>query len=272
MLEGIFAAARGAGRCAFIPYIMAGDPDLETSAMLIDVLTHAGADAIELGVPYADPLADGQTIAAAGMRALANDVRLEDVLRIAKTARDRKAAPTILFLYFNLIYQFGIERFAAATQGAGVGGVIVPDVPLEEAYEMCTALAAHRIAMPLLVAPSTPPERAARIAEQSSGFIYVVSRLGVTGAAAAPNLSPLYEQVAMLRERTRKPLAVGFGLSRPEHVREVAGVADGVIIGSALIEAYAGSRAEEAGRRVRQFVQPLIESMHQHPKQSRRNG
>ncbi|MEO6913284.1 MAG: tryptophan synthase subunit alpha, partial [Candidatus Baltobacteraceae bacterium] len=181
MLEEIFATARRSGRCAFIPYIMAGDPDIETTAMLIDALTQAGAGAIELGVPYADPLADGPTIANAGMRALANGVSLDDVLAVANEARDRNPAPIILFVYFNLIYQFGIERFSAAARAAGVSGVIVPDVALEEARKVQSALAAHGLAMPLLVAPSTSRERAARIAQQSSGFVYVVSRLGVTG-------------------------------------------------------------------------------------------
>lgn len=238
---------------------MAGDPDLETTGLLIDALTQAGAGAIELGVPYADPLADGPTIAAAGMRALTQLVSLDDVLAVARAARDRNAAPIILFAYFNLIYQFGIQRFAAAAKAAGVGGVIVPDLALEESREVGAALAAHCVAMPLLVAPSTTPERIARIAQQSTGFIYIVSRLGVTGSDAAPDFSALRKQIALLRERTEKPLTIGFGVSSPEHVREAAEIADGIIIGSALIDAYAGSRGEEAGRRVVEFVHSLLE-------------
>ncbi len=256
-LENIFSLARDESRCAFIPYIMAGDPDLETSVQLIDALTEAGADAIELGVPYADPLADGPTIAAAGMRALANGVSLEQVLALASAAYDRGTAPIILFCYYNLIYKFGIQRFAAAAKRVGVAGVIVPDVIPEEAHEVHAALATHAIAMPLLVAPTTPRDRAAKIAAQSTGFVYVVSRLGVTGGAAAPDFSPLRAQITALRECTEKPLAVGFGVSSPEHVREVARYVDGIIVGSALIDAYCGSRGEEASRLARAFVQSL---------------
>jgi tryptophan synthase alpha chain len=237
MLDDAFARARGEKRMAFIPYVMAGDPDLETTEAILLALSGAGADVIELGVPYSDPLADGPTVAAAGQRALRSATHLRDVLALAGRCHER-CAPIVVFTYYNPVYQFGVERFARETAAAGVAGAIVPDVALEESAELRAALQAQGLAMPLLVAPSTPHERAARIVDAVTGFVYVVSRLGVTGAG--------------------NPLAVGFGLSRPQDVRSVGTLADGVVVGSALIDAYAGSRAQEAVTRVREFVAPLI--------------
>ena len=245
------------GRCAFIPYVMAGDPDLETTREIIRALTGAGADAIELGIPYGDPLADGPSVAAAGIRALQNGIGIADVLHVVReTAQD--AAPIVLFTYFNPVYQYGIDRFARDAEQAGVAGVIIPDIALEEGDAVRESLAANGLDMPLLVAPSTPPERARRIAAASSGFVYVVSRLGVTGTASAPDFSPLHRQIETLRGLTDKPLAVGFGISKPDHVREVRESVDGVIVGSALIDAYAGSRGKEAASRVSQFARMLL--------------
>ena len=243
-------------RLAFIPYLMAGDPDLQTTALIIRALKEAGASALELGIPYGDPLADGPTIAAAGVRALRNGVGISEVLDVVtKLAGD--APPIILFTYFNPVYQYGIDRFAQDAAEAGVAGVIVPDIALEEGQALREALSAQELAMPLLVAPSTPRERATRIAQASTGFVYVVSRLGVTGAGSAPDFSPLRAQIAVLREVTNKPLAVGFGISKREHVREVADLVDGIIVGSAIIDAYTGVRGEEAALRVKEFARTL---------------
>lgn len=244
------------GKAAFIPYLMAGDPDLDTTAQLIAALAHAGADAIELGIPYGDPLADGPTIAAAGVRALAAGTGIAGVLDLVRRVAE-SSPPILLFTYFNPVYQFGIDRFAQEAKAAGAAGVIVPDIALEEGQPLREALAGAGLQMPLLVAPSTSRERAARIAEASTGFVYVVSRLGVTGAGAAPDFKPLHAQIGMLREVTQKPLAVGFGISKPEHVQEVRELVDGIIVGSAIIDAYAGSRGEEAAARVRSFAESL---------------
>jgi tryptophan synthase alpha chain len=244
------------GRLAFIPYIMAGDPDLETTRAIVRALAEAGADAIELGVPYGDPLADGPTIAAAGTRALKNGIKLSDVLALVKELHEA-APPIILFTYYNPVYQFGVQEFARGAAGAGAAGAIVPDVTLEEAEPLRLALGAHDIEMPLLVAPSTPRDRAAQIAEQSGGFVYVVSRLGVTGAGQAPDFAPVRKQVEMLRGVTKKPLALGFGISSAEHVLAVRDLVDGVIVGSALIDAYAGFRGAEAARAAGAFLTSL---------------
>ena len=172
------------GRTAFIPYVMAGDPDLATTRAIATALTRAGAAAIELGIPYGDPLADGPTIAAAGQRALAQGTRVADVLALAKQIRDDNGAPVVIFTYVNPILQYGIDRFVADAAAAGVAGAIVPDLPLEESGELRAAFAKRGLIFPLLVAPSTPRERARRLAEASTGFVYIVSRLGVKGAGS----------------------------------------------------------------------------------------
>ncbi len=241
---------------AIIPYIMAGDPDVETTALMIRALREAGADAIELGVPYGDPLADGPTIAAAGARALAKGTGIEETLQLVRRV-GADAPPIVLFTYYNPVYQYGIVRFAEEAASAGVAGVIVPDVALEEGNDLREALQAKQLDMPLLISPTTPTDRAARIAQQSTGFVYVVSRLGVTGAGATPDFAPLRAQISALRNATDKPLAVGFGISRREHVEAIAELVDGIIVGSALIDAYAGSRGEEAAARAAAFLREL---------------
>jgi len=234
VLDAVFERARAAGRIAFIPYVMAGDPDLATTRAILVALGEAGADAIELGIPYGDPLADGPTVAAAGQRSLTAGTRLAAVLElIGRTAA--ALPPIVLFTYYNPIDRYGVERFADAAADAGAAGAIVPDVALEESAPLREALLARGLAMPLLVAPSTPRERAARIAQ------------------------------AMLREITAKPLAVGFGIGGAADVAPIAPLADGVVVGSALIDAYAGSSGDEAAQRVRDFVTPLITAARKEP-------
>lgn len=256
-----FERAKREERTAFVPYLMAGDPDLASTEAILHVLVEAGADVIELGVPYSDPLADGPTIAAAGARALRNGTSLSDVLQLAR--RCGANAPLLLFTYFNPVYQFGIGTFAEQAAEMGIAGSIVPDCSLEESLDLRFALQRHGLEMPLLVAPSTKRERASQIAEASTGFVYVVSRLGVTGAGKTPNFAPLRRQLSMLREVTDKSLAVGFGVARAEDVAQIAPFADGVVVGSALIASYAGTRGEEAARCVAQFVGPLIAEVRQ---------
>ncbi len=252
MVEEIFKP----GKLAFIPYLMAGDPDLETTARVMRALARAGANAIELGIPYGDPLADGPTIAAAAGRALRRGVGIAEVLDLVRE-QARTLPPILLFTYFNPVYQYGAQRFAREAAAAGAAGAIVPDVALEEGTALREALAAANLAMPLLVTPSTPPERAARIAAESTGFVYVVSRLGVTGAGSAPDFTLMRGQIAALREVTKKPLAVGFGMSCAAHVDQVRGLVDGIIVGSAIIDAYAGRRGENAAKSVADFAASL---------------
>lgn len=237
-----------------IAYVVAGDPDLDTSGRVIAALARSGVDLIELGIPYGDPLADGPTVAAAGQRALEAGTSIDDAIELAGRAQP---VPVIMFTYMNPVVQYGLERFARRLAERGVLGAIVPDVPIEETAEVRAAFAPHGLELPLLVAPTTPPARARTIAAQSQGFVYLVSRLGVTGAGASPDFGAIRRQLRALRAVSDRPIAVGFGISTPHHVRAVAGEADGVIIGSALIDAFAGVRGEEAGRRAADFARSL---------------
>ena len=256
-IAAIFDRPRADSRAALIMYLMAGDPDLQTTGLVIEAVTAAGADLIELGIPYGDPLADGPTIAAAAQRALRAGASLRATLDIARSAVQRHSAPLIFFTYVNPVAQFGAERFAAAAAAAGVLGAIVPDVPLEEIAEYATAFHACGLGIPLLVAPTTPPARAAAIAQRTDGFTYVVSRLGVTGARREPDVAWIAGAVERLRLHASKPIAVGFGISTPEHVRNVARHADGVIVGSALIEAIAGRAGAAAADAAYTYVASL---------------
>jgi tryptophan synthase alpha chain len=256
-LDAAFARARAERRAALIGYVVAGDPDPPTSLAVIEALTEAGVDVIELGIPYGDPLADGPTIAAAGQRALAAGMKFADSIALAAEARARGAAPILFFTYVNPIDRYGAARFAKDARDAGVDGAIVPDVPLEELDAFAPPLRDAGLAIPLLIAPTTPEPRAARLAAASSGFVYLVSRLGVTGARREPDVAWAADALARLRSATTLPLAVGFGISTPAHVAAIGAVADGVVVGSALIDAYAGFGGAEAVRRAGRFAASL---------------
>jgi tryptophan synthase alpha chain len=255
-LAGVFAAARAEKRAALIIYLVAGDPDAATTAAVIDAISPY-VDLIELGIPYGDPLADGPTIAAAGQRALTNGMTLDGALALARGARDRGNAPILFFSYVNPIVQYGAERFAAAAREAGALGAIVPDVPLEELAAFAPAFRSEGLAIPLLVAPTTPAERAGRIAAASDGFVYIVSRLGVTSAGREPDTAWIRSSVEALRAQTRRPLAVGFGISTQAHVAAIGAIADGVIIGSAFVDATAGLHGADAAAAAAAYVAPL---------------
>jgi tryptophan synthase alpha chain len=260
-LDAAFGRARAEGRAALIGYVVAGDPDRETTLDVIAALTDAGVDVIELGIPYGDPLADGPTIAAAGQRALLGGMKFADSIAIAAQARARGSAPILFFTYLNPVDRYGAERFAREARDAGVDGAIVPDVPLEELDAFAPPLREAGLAIPLLIAPTTPEARAARLAAASTGFVYLVSRLGVTGARREPDVAWSAAAVDRLRPATALPLAVGFGISTPRHVAAVGAVADGVVVGSALIDAYAGTRGAEAARKAGRFAASLRDAL-----------
>ncbi|MBV8369342.1 MAG: tryptophan synthase subunit alpha [Candidatus Eremiobacteraeota bacterium] len=188
-------------------------------------------------------------------------MKFADSLELAARARARGAAPIVFFTYVNPVDRYGAERFAHGAREAGAAGAIVPDVPLEELDTFAPPLRAAGLAIPLLIAPTTPPARAARIAAASSGFVYLVSRLGVTGARREPDVGWIAGALARLREATRLPLAVGFGIATPAQAAAVGAVADGVIVGSALIDAYAGSHGQEAARKAAAFTRALKEAV-----------
>ncbi len=255
-LGAVFARARAEQRAALIVYLVAGDPDAATTAAVIDAISPY-VDLIELGIPYGDPLADGPTIAAAGQRALGAGMTLDGALAIARDAHARGCAPILFFTYVNPIVQYGVARFAAAARAAGAVGAIVPDVPIEELDTFAPAFRAEGLAVPLLVAPTTPPARAERIAAASDGFVYIVSRLGVTSAGRDPDIGWIRSAIERLRPATDRPLAVGFGISSAAHVASIGAVADGVIIGSAFVDATAGGSGAAAAVAAAAYVAPL---------------
>jgi tryptophan synthase alpha chain len=249
-----FAGLASQGRCALMPFVMAGDPDLEATAATLLALQEAGADLIELGIPYSDPLADGPVIQAAASRALAAGTTPAAVLSLLESLRDRLTIPVVLFTYSNPLLNRGMEAFCDAAASAGAAGLVVPDLPLEEAEKLSTIAAQRGLDLVLLVAPTTPPERMARIHAASRGFTYLVSVTGVTGVRSA-----LQERVGglvrQLKDQGGTPVAVGFGISAPEQARQVRDWgADGAIVGSALVKRMAEARSqgrsvsEEAGR------------------------
>jgi tryptophan synthase alpha chain len=240
-----FQALSRRRHCALIPFITAGDPDLETTAAALKVLDRNGADFIELGIPYSDPLADGPIIQAAATRALQRGTRLEPVLQMLQSVSPRLKAPIILFTYYNPILNCGIADFLQKIAQAGVKGLVVPDLPIEEADELLQRAAGLGIEVILLVAPTSSKERIAAIAHQSQGFIYLVSVTGVTGARSQldPRIQDLLQN---LRSLTDKPIGLGFGISSPEQARQVRDWgADAVIVGSAFVQPLAtGTPAE----------------------------
>jgi tryptophan synthase alpha chain len=256
-LSAAFAHARDAGRGALIPYLCAGDPDVRTSAALLRVCAEHGADVIELGIPYGDPLADGPTVAAAAQRALDAGMTVDGTLALARESADAGGPPILLFTYYNPVLQYGLERFAEGLLEAGAVGSIVPDVPIEEMDELRAAFAPRGLALPLLIAPSTPPARALALAEASDGFVYVVSRLGVTGARREPDFGWIEARVAALRAHVDRPIAIGFGIATGAHVRRAVELADAAIVGSALIDSYAGTTGTEATARAGAFLAEL---------------
>jgi len=229
-----FAAAQASGRAALMPYMMAGFPDREASLAIAAAYADAGADLIELGVPFSDPLADGPTIHAAATTALAAGATFETALGICEAVSGR--LPVVLMVYSNMILARGAGEFADRAAAAGAAGAIVPDLPLDEAEEVRAALSSVGMALVPLLAPTTPPERRARICAAAQGFVYVVSSVGTTGERERLP-SGLVELVEATKVEAKVPVAVGFGIGTPEQVGTVGEVADGVIVGSRLVRA-----------------------------------
>lgn len=239
-ITATFARARAEGRVALIPYVMCGYPDLPTSEALALGLAEAGADVLELGVPFSDPLADGATIQHAGQVAIDNGITLGTCVDLAERIAARTSVPLVLMGSYNPIFSMGIERFCERAGVAGVAGLIVPDLPPEESDPLAQAAAASGMALIYLVTPTSPEQRVEQVARAAvrsgDGFIYCVSLSGVTGARASLP-EHLADFLARVRARTSLPLAVGFGVSRPEHVRRIGELADGAAVGSALLNA-----------------------------------
>lgn len=230
-----FAALRSRGEKGLIAYIAAGDPSLAVTGRLVHALEAAGVDMVELGLPFSDPLADGPVIQAASQRALAAGANTDNVLELVTALRGEGVQiPLLIMTYYNLVFRPGVENFCQRAKEAGVDGLILPDVSMEEGAEIQAATQATGLDLIQFVAPTSPPDRITRAGEMARGFVYVVSLTGVTGAREAlpERLSGLVESV---KAATDTPVAVGFGISRPEHVRQVTAVADAAIVGSAFV-------------------------------------
>ncbi|MBO9999742.1 MAG: tryptophan synthase subunit alpha [Cyanobacteria bacterium SID2] len=252
-----FAALRSRGQCALIPFLTAGDPDLATTEKALHVLDRSGADIIELGVPYSDPLADGPAIQAAATRALNRGVRLDNVLEMVSRVSSEIAAPIVLFTYYNPILHRGIDTFLQQIAAAGVKGLVIPDLPLEEARDLIDRSQQMGIEVVLLVAPTSPQERITSIAKQSQGFIYLVSVTGVTGMRAQVS-DRVKDLLVELRAVTDKPIGVGFGISQPEHARQMKDWgADAAIVGSAFVKRLAEGTPEAGLSEIETFCRSL---------------
>ncbi|BCL36471.1 tryptophan synthase subunit alpha [Nostoc sp. MS1] len=256
-----FQTLRQRQQCALIPFITAGDPDLETTAEALRILDRNGADFIELGVPYSDPLADGPVIQAAATRALQKGTKLEQVLEIVADVSPSLQAPIILFTYYNPILHRGIKSFLETIAAVGVRGLVVPDLPLEEAEELITTAASFNIEVILLVAPTSSQDRIEAIAHQSQGFIYLVSVTGVTGIRSQIQ-DRVQHLITDLRNVTDKPIGVGFGISGTEQARQVKEWgADAVIVGSAFVKRLAEGSPAEGLQAIEQLSKELKEAM-----------
>ncbi len=257
-IAAAFAKARVEGRTALIPYLTAGDPDLPTTTVVVRALARAGADVIEVGVPFSDPIADGPVNQRAAERALKNGVGLRSVLRWASgIAREEGIPPIVLFTYYNPIHRMGLDAFAVEAAAAGTSGVLVTDLPPEEAVELRTTLDPRGIDLIFLLSPTSARERVDLVVREGRGFLYFISRTGVTGERADLP-ADLEGQVRAARERSHLPVAIGFGISRPEQVRAVAGFADGVVVGSALVRLIEETGASpELPARVEAFCRAL---------------
>ena len=255
-----FAMAQETDRAAFIAYVTAGDPSPGRTPEVVDGLLDAGIDILELGVPFSDPIADGPTNQLAAERALAAGTTLETVLEIATDIRSRSQVPIVLFTYANPVVRMGIDRFAGRARQAGVDGVLFTDVPLEEYDRFSPALRSAQLDPVMLVTPTSDRARIKAGARASGGFLYLVSRTGVTGARRSLDRG-LADLVKTVRKAARLPVAVGFGISTPDQVAEVASLADGVVVGSAIVNQVAAhGDADGLGAAVQTFTRPLVEA------------
>ena len=243
LVDDSFAKLRGEGRKALMPFVTAGDPDLEFTAAVIRELVARGASLCEVGIPYSDPIADGPVIQASYTRALGQGVKLGAILETLGKVVPQVAAPLVTMVSYAIVYRQGLEKYADELVERGVAGMIVPDLPVEESAQLAEVCRRRDLSLIQLVTPTTPRDRALRITETSSGFLYYVSVAGITGERT--ELPPeLLERVAWLREQTPLPVCIGFGISEPRHVRLLAPVADGLIVGSAIVRRVAEAAAQ----------------------------
>ena len=267
-LDRKFAALQSEGRKAFIAFVTAGDPDPETSFAILSGLPAAGADIIELGIPFTDPMADGPSIQAASQRALKAGQTLEKTLAmVARFRADDDTTPVVLMGYYNPVFIYGVDRFIKDAVAAGVDGLIIVDLPAEEDSELCLPAMEGGLNFIRLVSPTTDEARLPNVLENTSGFVYYVSITGITGSAA-PDVSKVSDNVARIKGRTNLPVAVGFGIRTPEQANAIASVADGAVVGSALVDVISETAkngdkgATDCVARVLTLANDLAEGVH----------
>lgn len=254
-----FKRLKKEGKTAFIPYVTAADPDMETSKKIVRALTTAGADIIELGIPFSDPLADGPTIQKAVRRSLKNHCSVKKVFDMVKELRREICVPFVFMTYYNIIYNYGLDRFVKSAKSNGADGVIVADLSMEESSELIRLADKEDFCVIMLTAPTTSVARFKKIASKSRGFVYYVSLTGVTGARKELS-GELRKDIKRLSEITRKPVCVGFGISTPAQAEEIKSVSDGIIVGSAIIKVIEKNLAQSKTKIVRD-VEKFAESM-----------
>ena len=257
-----FAALKAEGRAALVTYLMAGDPDADTALAIVKALPNAGADVIELGMPFTDPMADGPAIQAAGLRALrAGQIMAKTLAMVRAFRAGDNATPIVLMGYYNPIYIYGVERFLTDAKAAGVDGLIVVDLPPEEDEELCLPALKAGLNFIRLATPTTDDKRLPTVLANTSGFVYYVSITGITGAAT-PDASRVTEAVARIKRHTTLPVAVGFGVKTAAHARAIAAGADGVAVGTALIDALRASLNAD-GKATRKTVGAVVDLVRQ---------
>ncbi|MBU6384976.1 MAG: tryptophan synthase subunit alpha [Pirellula sp.] len=261
-IDDLFARLKASGKKAFMPFVTAGDPNMAFTSKVITRLGQLGCSMAEVGFPYSDPIADGPVIQASYTRALGNKLKLQQIFDQIQTDRAQWSMPLVAMVSYAIIHRQGPESFILAAKQAGFSGVIVPDLLVEESHAMSSLCRKHDFNLVQLVTPTTPPERALRIAEASSGFLYFVSVTGITGERAQLP-EGLVERVGWLKSRTSLPICIGFGISKPEHVKLLAPVSDGLIVGSAIVRCLesAAESQEQALQSASQLVSSLIAAL-----------
>jgi len=246
-IDARFAELKKQGRSAFITFLMAGDPDIDTSLAIIKALPKAGADVIEIGMPFTDPMADGPAIQASGLRALKAGMTLKKTLALVRDFRaGDETTPIVLMGYYNPIYIYGVAQFLTDAKSAGVDGLIIVDLPPEEDHELCLPAMKAGLNFIRLATPTTDDKRLPAVLANTSGFVYYVSITGITGSASA-NSTAVGDAVALIKRHTKLPVCVGFGIRTPEAARAIAQNADGVVVGTALVDAMRGSLDAQGG-------------------------
>jgi tryptophan synthase alpha chain len=262
-VDALFVKLRHANRKALMPFVTAGDPDLAFTSSVLRELVGRGCHLCEVGIPYSDPIADGPVIQASYTRALAHRIKLADILQTLGDIAPQLAAPLVTMVSYAIVYRHGLDKYVNEVAERGLAGLIVPDLPVEESSQLAEVCRRRDVSLIQLVTPTTPRERAVRIAATSTGFLYYVSVAGITGERAALP-QKLVDNVGWLRTQTDLPICIGFGISRPEHVKLLAPVADGLIVGSAIVRRIATATEkprEEVLREVGDYVAELLAAM-----------